>query len=342
MPRSRNRRRKNRPRSNQTGPSRAPTTTLKRTFRYVQTVELNNTTGSGLNQYAYYSKYLFPNPSLSTGFKDTQQTFEFFKINRMRVKAQPAYNSYNQTYNTINLDAVAAMQIWTAADFSTNEVVSGESIMSYNNARVHTLSLNSMKTVINTKTKINQQNLVPKTILPTNTWLDTSQDISTSNVYSGAQIFIRMPGMNATNYLPQIQLVFEVDVEFKQPAYQNRPSTFETNFIGSTLKVVPDASTPQIFREYTVETYTLNDSGNDIRLVRSDGQPGSLNYSQKEFFDVYFYRKSGSYFNNRVADYTGPIPRKPIDWEVIEEIEDEIFNCDTSDHKLPRGVCHST
>jgi hypothetical protein len=306
--------RKRRGQSNQTGPSRTPSTTLRRTFRYTKNIKLNNTTGSGLDQYAYYSKYLYPDPAQALGFKDAQQTFEFFKINRMRVKAQPSYNSYNQTYNTINLDSVAAMQVWTAADFSTNENISGVSIMSYNNARCHTLSLNGLKTVVNTKTVLNQQNLVPRTILPANSWLDTSNDISSSNVYSGAQIFIRMPGMDATNYLPSVQLIFEIDVEFKQPAYQNRPTLFESDFVGSLLSVIPSSSTPEVTREYKVVSYTLNDSGNNVRLERTDGQPGSLDYTQEEFWEVTFYRTSGQYFGNRAADYTGPVPRKPLGW----------------------------
>lgn len=301
-------------RSNQSGPSRAPATTLKRTFRYFQNVQLNNTTGTGLDQYAYYSTYLLPKPELCTGFKDCQKTFEFFKINRMRVKAQPSYNAYNQTYNTINLDSVAAMQIWTASDFSTNENISGTSILSYNNARVHTLSLNGVKTVVNTAVRINQNTLAPRTILPSNSWLDTSTDFGTQNIYSGAQFFAKMPGVSATNYLPEIQLIIEIDCEFKQPGYQNRSTSFESDIVGATLSTIPDASSEDR-RVYKVVSYTIDGTGNDYRLEREDGQPGSLNYSEEEFWEVYFYRTSGSYFGNRQADYTGPIPRRPQNWE---------------------------
>jgi len=319
MPR-RNRRRARRPRRSRrngntsTGPSRAPTTTLKRTFRYFDNVQLNNTTGSGINQYAYYSKYLSPKPSLATGFKDAQSTFEFWRITRFRIRAQPGYNNYNQTYNTINLDALAAMQIWTASDWSTNESVSGISVCSYNNAKVHTLSLNGVKTLVNTSVRINQQNDQPTMIMPNRTWLDTSTDISNESIYSGAQIFAKMPGIIATNYLPEIQLIFEVDVEFKQPAYQNRPTSFEAAFIGSKLQVIPDPLLPEEKREYEVVSYILNDSGNLVRLQRTDGVPGSISYSQEEFWEVYTFRTSGTHFGNREADYTGPVPRKPIGW----------------------------
>lgn len=248
-----------------------------------------------------------------TGFKDAQQTFEFWRLNKFRVKVQPGYNNYNQTYNTINLDALAAMQIWTAADYSFNEVVSGSSITSYNNARCHTLSLNGIKTVANTQVRINQENMTPRTILSSRTWLDTSQDLdANSNNYSGVQFFARMPGVTATNYLPTIQIIFEYDVEFKQPAYQNRPSSFESDFIGSTLTVVPDPLLPNDTREYYVDRYVLSNSGNFVQLLRSDGVPGSITYSQLNFWEVYVNRTSGPLFGNRPADYTGPEPRKPL------------------------------
>jgi len=298
-----------------TGPSRSPTTTLKRTFRAFKTVTINNTTGNGDQQYAYYSDYVAPAPGLCTGFKDAQQTFEFWRINRFRIRVQPGYNSYNQTYNTINLDALAALQIWTASDYSANETISGVSLTSYNNAKVHTLSLNGIKTIANTQVRINQKDTTPKTILPASAWLDTSEDLTSSSVvYSGVQLFAKMQGMSATNYLPKLQLIFEYDVEFKQPAFQNRPSTFETDIVGSTLSTIPDGSTPEVTREYTCTTFTYNNTGNLFRFERTDGQPGSLEFTEEEFWEVYFYRNSGSYFSGRAADYTGPIPRKPLGW----------------------------
>jgi len=324
MPRNGNRRRSNnrRRRANNrrngnvsTGPSRSPRTTLRRTFRHFTTIELNNSTGSGLNQYAYYSKYFQPTPGTCVGFKDAQQTFEFWRLNKYRIRIQPGYNNYNQTYNTVNLDALAAMQIWTAADWSFNETVSGVSIMSYNNAKVHTLSLNGIKTIANTSCRINQENMTPKTILPSSTWLDTSEDLNAqSNDYSGVQFFAKMDGISATNYLPKVQLIFEYDVEFKQPAYQNRPDTFESEIIGAELSTIPDANLPEDKRIYECNSFKITDTGFDYRFVRQDGLPGSLNFDAKEMYDVYVYRTSGQYFNNRTADYTGPIPRKPSDW----------------------------
>lgn len=278
------------------------------------TVNLNNATGTGLNEYAYYSKYLLAKPGDCEGFKDCQQTFEYWRINRFRIRVQPGYNAYNQTYNTVNLDALAAMQIWTASDPSANETMSGTTIQSYNNAKVHTLSLNGIKTIVNTQVRINLDTTKPQTILPPTAWLNTFEDMSTAK-YSGAQVFMRMNGITATNYMPVVQLILEYDCEFKLPAFQNRPSTFETEFVGSKLLVIPDGSQPDSTREYVVVGYTLDSSGNNVRLERADGQPGSLDYNQEEFWEVYYNRTSGKYFSNRSADYTGPTPRKPAGWQ---------------------------
>lgn len=264
--------------------------------------------------YCYYSKYLKPEPSKSLGFKEAQCTFEFWRIKKFRIRAQVGYNSYNSTYSTVNLDAVAAMQVWTASDLSTNETVSGESLLSYNNAKVHTLSLNAIKTLVNTQCRINDQTAQPIPILPGSTWLDTSTDISNNSVYSGAQIFMKMPGITSTNWLPEVQLIFEVDVEFKQPAYQNRPTFFESTFIGSTLSVIHDASDPEDFRDYTVVAYTIDGTDDNVRLERVDGVAGSLDYTKLEFWEVFVNNTSGKYFSDRPCHYTGPTPRKPLGW----------------------------
>jgi len=294
-----------------TGPSRAPATTLRRTFRYFDTVSINNSAGD----YSYYTKYFKPDPAKAPAFQDAQKTFEFWRINRFRIRAQPGYNSYNQSYNTINLDALAAMQIWTASDFSASESISGVNLLSYNNAKVHTLSLNGIKTIVNTQCRVNQQTTNPHLIFPGSTWLDTAQDVADyGNVYSGAQVFMRMQGQDSTNYTPKVQLIFEVDVEFKQPAFQNRPSSFEQQFVGSVLTTIPDGSTPEIKRDYEVTAFTLNSTGNNVRLERKDGVAGSLDYTQEEFWEVYFYQNSGKYFSGRDIIYIGPTPRKPLGW----------------------------
>lgn len=302
------------------------------------TVELNNISGTGLQGYSFYSKYFQPDLSRCIGFKDTQQTFEFWKLNRFRIRIQPGYNPYNQTYNPINQDAIAALQIWTASDLSAGETLSGAAIMSYNNAKVHTLSLNSIKTVVNTSVRLNQRGLKPRTILSNNTWLDTQDDLTdtSDNVYSGAQFYARMQGQLTTQYIAPLQLILEYDCEFKQPAYQNRPNYFESAIVGSTLAVVPDATVPEVTRLYNCVSYTINATGNDYRFERADGLPGSLNYDLEELWEVYLYRTSGQYFNNRSADYQGPIPRRPLNWNpatsetaiITEEADNNSSNSD--------------
>jgi hypothetical protein len=206
------------------------------------------------------------------------------------------------------------MQIWTAADPSLNESVSGESLLSYNNAKCHTLSLNGIKTILNTQCRINQKNATPIVILPASAWLDTSQDVTTQE-YSGGQLYMRMAGQNSTDYRPVVQLIFEYDVEFKLPAVQNRPTGFESGIVGSVLSVVPYGSTPTVFREYKVVSFTLNATGSNYRLERVDGEPGSLDYDLEEFWEVYFYSKSGKYFSDREVFWQGVIPRKPLGWQ---------------------------
>jgi hypothetical protein len=232
-------------------------------------------------------------------------------MQRAKVMVQPSYNNYNQTYNTVNLDSAMAMQVWTAADYGLNESVSGVSIMSYQNARCHTLSLNAMKTVVNTNCKLNLMGQTPLAVMPVSAWLDTSTDQGT-NRYNGFQLFARMPGVSATNYLPEIQVVFEIECEFMQPAYQNRPTTFESSIIGSSLSVIPDGAHPEISREYEVVSFTLNTTEHDYRLERVDEEPGSLNYTMEEMWEVFINGNSGKYFGARNSQWTGPPPRKPL------------------------------
>jgi hypothetical protein len=249
-------------------------------------------------------------PSKAMGFKEAQTTFELWKMNRAKVSVMPSYNNYNQSYNTVNLDSALAMQVWTAADFGLNENVSGVSIMSYQNARCHTLSINSTKTVVNTATRLNMMGDGPIAIMPANTWLDTSTDQGT-NRYSGFQLFARMPGINANNYLPELQVIFEIECTFKQPAYQNRPTSFEAEIIDSTLEVIPDAASSDT-RMYKCVSVALEAEGYDYRWERSDGEAGSLNYKGNEMFELYTRGKSGKYFSDRGCNYTGPAPRKPL------------------------------
>lgn len=289
-----------------TGPSGPPSRTLTRTFRYMVNFELNNTTGNGVDQYAYYSKYLKFNPEAALGFRDAKKTFELWRAKKARVFIQPGYNSYNQTYNTVNLDASLATTVWVASDYGINETISGIDLLSYQNAKFHSLSINSYKKIVDTTLRLNQTTGAPIMVLPGSTWLDTSLDMN-NVAYSGFQIFTMMPGMSATNYLPKYQMIVEIDCEFKQPAWQNISSQFQEDAFGATLLCDINDNEQRLYK-LTKVTREENDA--TIRFERDDGQPGSLDYSVQNFYQVYATGYNVGYFGNRKIVYTGPVPPK--------------------------------
>jgi hypothetical protein len=267
---------------------------------------LNNTTGNGDDQYAYYSKFVKFNPEEAFGFQDAKRTFELWRAKRARVYIQPGYNSYNQTYNTVNLDSALASTVWVASDFGINETVSGVDLMSYQNARFHSLSLNSYKKIVDTQLRLNQTTGAPIAVWPNSTWLDTS--LPMNNVeYSGFQLFTMMQGMSATNYLPKYQMIIEIDVEFKQPAWQNISSSFELTAFQATLLCDVNDTEQRLYNLVKVERTNADAT---IRFERADGEPGSLTYDVADFYEAYKTGKNVGYFGNRAIKYTGPIPPK--------------------------------
>jgi len=279
--------------------------TLTRTFRYMSRFELENTTGSGVDQYAYYSKFIKFDPEKAFGFRDAKRTFELWRMRRARVYIQPGYNKYNQSYNTINLDSALATTVWVASDFGINETISGVDLMSYHNARFHSLSLNKYQKICDTTVRLNQTSGAPITVWGPNTWLDTSLDM-TNVEYSGFQIFTMMQGITGTDYLPKYQMVIEVDCEFKQPAWQNISTSFEKDAIGSKLDC--EISDQELSRVYVLTDYNRDGNGATLRFEREDGEPGSLTYSVADFHTVYATGRNVGYFGNRRVSYTGPIP----------------------------------
>lgn len=269
--------------------------------------ELNNTTGSGKDLYAYYSKFIKFNPENAIGFRDAKRTFELWRAKKARVFIQPGYNSYNQTYNTINLDSALASTIWVASDYGVNETISGVDLQSYQNAKFHSLSINNYKKIVDTTLRLNQTAGAPLTIFPGSTWLDTSLDMSNVE-YSGFQIFTMMQGVSATSYLPRYQMIVEIDCEFKQPAFQNISTSFEQKAFDATLLCEVDDDTERLYNLVKVEREANADP--TIRFERADGQPGSLTYTIADFFEVYTTGLNKGYFGNRPVRYTGPVPPK--------------------------------
>jgi hypothetical protein len=300
-------------RSNAQGPSTTPQQTLKRRFRSIEYFSLNNTTGNGEQQYAYYSKYKIFDPTTVLGFRDAAKTFELWRLKRAKVYIQMGYNSYNQTYNTVNLDAALSSCVWTAADFGNNESISGVDIQSYDNARFHSLSLNKFLPIVNTACRLNNENISVRSVLPASTWLDTATSVNANGMdtanqqYNGYSLFVQMPGMSATNYLPRYQLVTEYEVEFMQPAWQNISSTFDVTIMDATLDCeISDTER----RVYKMDRLTREASGLEYHLVREDGQPGSLTYSASDMFQVFATGANVGYFGNRPCIWTGPKPLK--------------------------------
>jgi hypothetical protein len=288
------------------GASGTPSRTLTRTFRYMVNFSLNNSTGSGNNQYAYYSNYFDFNPENAWGFQDAKRTFELWRARRARVYIQPGYNSYNQTYNTVNLDSALATTVWVASDFGINETISGIDLMSYQNARFHSLSINNYKKIVDTQLRINNTNDTAIPVFPASTWLDTSLDMADIK-YSGFQIFTMMQGVSATNYLPKYQMIIEVDCEFKQPAWQNISTSFESEAFNATLLCdINDAEQ----RLYNLVKVTRSEDESTLRFERDDGEPGSLTYTIPDFFEVFKTGYNKGYFGDRKVVYTGPIPPK--------------------------------
>merc|ERR1712046_291850 len=193
---------------NTNGPSKQPQRTLTRTFRYMERFSLNNTSGSGDDQYAYYTKFVKFNPEKAFGFRDAKRTFELWRAKKARVYIQPGYNNYNQSYNTINLDSALATTVWVASDYGINETISGIDLLPYQNARFHSLSINGYKKIVDTTLRINNSGESAIPVFPGSTWLDTSKDMS-SIEYSGFQLFTMMQGMDSNNYLPKYQMVVE-------------------------------------------------------------------------------------------------------------------------------------
>jgi hypothetical protein len=267
---------------------------------------LNNTTGTGDDQYAYYSKYIDFNPEKAFGFRDAKRTFELWRAKKARVYIQPGYNSYNQSYNTINLDAALASTVWVASDYGINETISGVDLMSYQNARFHSLSLNTYKKIVDTTLRINntKYNAIP--IFPASTWLDTSLDMQGVK-YSGFQIFTMMQGITGNNYLPKYQMIIEIDCEFKQPAWQNITTNFEAEAFNATLLCQINDTDERL---YNLVKVTRESGSTILRFERADGEPGSLDYTAQDFYEAYATGFNVGYFGNRKIVYTGPIPPK--------------------------------
>lgn len=294
------------------GTAPKPSRTLTKKFQYQEFIACNNST----SEYAYFSKYMKPDITKATGSLVQFNAYELWRLKKIKASIQirPEQSTASQLNN---LNAVASALVWTAPDYGANETVSGASLLQYQNAKRNTVSLNKWTNIVNTDCKINSNlslgGSAGNFALPSSTWINTTN--YRSDFYSGYQMFIQLPGFQSftVGAFPGFTLVTELHVEFLQPAFQNSVSTFSTRVFDCKVQVIPDPALPNDYRTYVFDTLTFDRNANgkreyQVRLVREDGQPGSITYTNAEFLDVYNNGTSGQYFGNRKVIYDGPIP----------------------------------
>jgi hypothetical protein len=212
-----------------------------RTFRAAETVQLNNSSDGT----AYRTGAIEFNPLLlitSEEYKNMASCFEMYRVKRARVFLQPAFSAFTPSSSLV-LNATAASTVWTVSDFTKNESTLGnQSIKNYQNTRFHTLSLNSLKKIIDTPVRMYRKagtdGLLTAGVMPASYWLDTS--FAQAGTFSYAQYCIELPGFDnsSVSYRPSYRFIYELDIEFKQPGTSVIPATFNTQaMIGTVLRL---------------------------------------------------------------------------------------------------------
>eukprot|EP01084_Bolivina_argentea_P168479 292162_1 len=300
------------------GPSRTPRRKLVKKFNYNETVQLNNATTT----YAYYTSYVKPDVTKAQGSAAQFAAFELWRIKKLRVSIQMANTPGASGASALN--NVPTTTVWTAADLGSNESISGETIMQYQNVKRNTPSLNKWTCVVDTSCNVNASldtSTNSSYILPASTWLNTS--LYNSSSYSGYQIFIQNFGIqnNTVDFQTSYTIQTELEIEFMQPAFQNNASNFTVEAFGMKMVTQPDANNPTDLRTYVFEKYNVftHQSGASagqrefsIRLTRQDGLPGSLTFTGEELRNAIITGTSTPYFSGRPILYDGPMPPKEI------------------------------
>lgn len=291
------------------GPSPKPTRTLCKKFAYNEIIQCDNATST----YAFYSKYMKPDITKAVGSLMQFDAYELWRLRAIKVSIQcSASPSAASSFSPIN--TVAGTNIWTAPDYGTNETVSGESIMQYQNAKRNTLSLNSWKQIVNTDSRINASldtNGDWNFIMARDTWVNTSK--YDSSFYSGYQLFIQQPGFQnfSPSTLPAFNLQTTLVVEFLQPAFQAAPSTFTQRVFQAILKVqLSPITDPGVFTTYKFSGMkTFADPVDQTRkykvtFVDVTDNTSFLHFDDEEMLTLYQDRT----FNNVAIIYDGPKP----------------------------------
>lgn len=201
-----------------------PTRVFTRTLRQTQVLSFTNTS----TVYATLNATVRADPRGYVDWEQAAQPFEMFRVKRLRAFVMPA------TLPTAGFQTafanLASTTVWTAPDYTYDEVTLGNNIKSYQNARFHTLSLNSFKKIVDTDVRLNS---IQGGVLPPSTWLPCQSSNAfggwdpLSINYTGFQLWAENPAI--FNVSPSLQaslsLIFEIDIEFKQPGFSTPPTT---------------------------------------------------------------------------------------------------------------------
>jgi hypothetical protein len=120
--------------------------------------------------------------------------------------------------------------IWTAPDYTNDEITLGNNIKSYQNARFHNLSINQFKKIVDTDVRLNS---IQGGVLPPSTWLPTQAANNaggwdpTQINYSGFQLWAENPALFnvSPSFTGSLSFVYEIDIEFKQPGFVTPATT---------------------------------------------------------------------------------------------------------------------
>jgi len=203
-------------------PATRPSLTFTRTLRQTQRVLFSNVAGIEANLQAVIKA----DPRSFVDWITAAAPFEMFRVKRLRVHMLPT--TATPASIEILLRTIASTVVWTAPDYTNDETALGINIKSYQNARFHSVSLNGFKKIADTDVRLNS---VQGGVLPASTWLPCSAANAAGGwnpdelMYTGLQLYAENNAL--LNVSPDLQggltLVYEIDVEFKQPGFSRPP-----------------------------------------------------------------------------------------------------------------------
>jgi len=224
-------------RSSPKAPAARPMRTFSRTLRQTQILPFNNVS----TVYATIRSVFRADPRSFVDWEQAATPFEMFRVKRLRAFMLPA-SEPTGSLETL-LRTISSTTVWTAPDYTYDEITPGNNIKSYQNARFHSVSLNGFKKIIDTDVRLNS---VQGGVLPPTTWLPTQASNTaggwdpTQINYTGFQLYAENPTLFnvAPSFQGTLSLVLEIDVEFKQPGFVT-PATAIGQLPGRTI--APDS-----------------------------------------------------------------------------------------------------